>query len=183
MLASLTRRQRLHRSTVRNSTLAPGSLSVTRSTRETADAAAAAKPENRQPLYRRRQFESVQELGVEARNSKAGDGVDDDGPDVAELKARGRGCFSGDPFEQLCRVLQEALGASRPSMLLVVPVGGLAGITGLDAGIAKQGAMPVQLGKDVAGTTSRILLRKAMPRHRSRHAGDSDVEALRRYNR
>ena len=110
-------------------------LRVTRRARKPRDPAAASQPEDRNPLDRLRELEPVHQLGVEAWDGKAGDGVHHQRGHVLEPDASiGKGRES-HLFQEGQRVTLEHFGARFPAMALVIPVLRLTRVASLDAGI------------------------------------------------
>ena len=140
-------------------------MRVAGSSRKPRNPAAAAKPEDRQPIDRSRQIEPVHQFRIETRYGKAGNGIDDDGADILELDAGGTDRAFCHLLEQVERMVQEDFGPLFPAMLLLVPFGRLASVTRLDPGIAKEALIVGKLGK-------RRLARRAASACKSLFAGD-----------
>src|SRR5262245_11533743 len=117
-------------------------MDVARGPRKPSDAAAATEPEDRHALDGSRQIETVHQLGVEARDREARDGVDEQGADILELDAGGLDGAERHLLEQGKRVVLEDFRPRLPTMSLVVPLGRLTSVAAVDAGIGVEAFEP-----------------------------------------
>ena len=127
-------------------------------TRQPANAAAAAETEDRQALDLAREGQTVDEARLEARNRQAGDGVDHDGADVCERDAGSGHGFERGFLQQRQRMALEGGRPLLPARGSRVPVGRLADVSALDAGVGEHARYSGQMREEaLAGFRDGVL--------------------------
>ena len=146
---------------------------------EPADAAAAAEPEDRQPLDVRTEGEPVHEAGFEAGDREAGDRVGDDGVDVAKRKTGLGHRLRRHPLQQVERVTLVGPRSILPGVRLQVPFLRLDRVAPLDAGVVVEGVEARILRKDLLRPLGDFLLTGDVRRHRRGDGGDLHTDCRR----
>ncbi len=145
-------------------------------TRKAGDAAAAAEPENRQPLHVGAEAQAVHETRFETGDRQPGDGVGDDDVDVGQGKARLGHRLRGNGLQQLQRVALVGRRALLPGVRREVPRHGLDGVARVDAGVGVERLEAGVLRIDFLGAKLRVFLRDHVARNGGGNRADLDSE-------
>ena len=130
-------------------------------------------------LRRRPELEPVHQLGVEARDSKPGDGVHHQRVDVLERDAGIGDRRERHLFQQLKCMALKNFGARLPAVALVVPILGLAGEAILDPGIGVEPLEPGEMREHGLRPLGDVVLRDSVLRNPRGDAGNRHFEGLR----
>lgn len=106
-------------------------------------------------------MQAVHQLCIEARDRKPGDGVHDERGNIVEPDPGALDGFERHLLQQIeCMALEDG-GSRFPPMTLVIPIWRLAGVAGLDPGIAIETFEPRQMRENGLRTLGNVVLNRS----------------------